>query len=422
MGSKFFDLQFLTRSDSSDFSCKDGEIESCEGLRIEAAGQRIDTDGKYSHTTAGTAEIPPIPQVEFALKRTILPGWHSYPDLYPAKTVAATKPTMDYWNKMASSILLRFQSEASIHNLFVNPFFAMAVWKMTDGSRLSATNPQLLIPNSKVPLVSTDGDVSDDELNLRVTGAVTQLWLKMQAPEILRDWVGKIAGLEILVSDPVQSYNSGRDFIPVKNVSTDSWCESLDAATGIISRERVCSENQPLAWVVPGLGVTHPENSSPDSATKFYPFAIVPPRDVDLAEQWTAAGDDGVGTTIAGSSLAGFKYESLLSTGSTDSTPKEAVLYGTGSEFELMTRPLKLTGAGRFKRGHRVYLRGNFDRRRITISVYGSRDMQNWYCVARRTGGAVVVLPPTYFRFFKIGATGMLRRGEELQGGSWDPL
>lgn len=108
MGSKFFDLQFLTRSDSSDFSCKDGEIESCQGLHIEAAGQRIDTDGNYNSNLGATVEIPPTPQVEFALKRTILPGWHSYPDLYPSKTVAATKPTMDYWNKMALSFSCDF--------------------------------------------------------------------------------------------------------------------------------------------------------------------------------------------------------------------------------------------------------------------------------------------------------------------------
>ena len=42
--------------------------------------------------------------------------------------------------------------------------------------------------------------------------------------------------------------------------------------------------------------------------------------------------------------------------------------------------------------------------------------MLKWWCISRREGGTMVVLPRSVFRFYKVGITGMLQQGETLEG------
>lgn len=163
MDSKFFDIPFMTRGPESDFICKDGEISLWEGATIK---------GKNGTLPQHYEELPPVPEIRFALARDILRGWHLNPDNFPMKTLAASDPSMDYWNQLVPRVLSQFLCDADNLHLFVAPFMAAAAWKTVDGNLLSPTAPSLLIPNSEVPLIAADGDIRAEELDFKVAAAV----------------------------------------------------------------------------------------------------------------------------------------------------------------------------------------------------------------------------------------------------------
>ena len=404
MGSKFFDIQFRSHSSDSDFACRDGEVNGDEvngdkgygdgGYRDEGYG--INGDKGY-----GGIGI----DIQFGLVRDTLRGWHANPDQFPMKTLVATEGSMEYWTRLGAQLLARFKNEAGLQGLFVAPFYVMAAWKMADGGYMSPTEPVLMMPNSVVPLVATDGDVTATELEFKIAAAVCSLYFRMAAPEALRDWVGKIESLEIFVSEPLIDYDTFSAFLPSRHVTTDNHCESLDPVSGVISRQRVCTETLQLAWSANQKG-----SWSVDKGRKFYAIASVPLSEVDLAEEWTGAG---IRDGIYGDKGSGMTFEEISGRRGS-SVP--IVIEGKDEETEVETRPLKLSGAGELKRISRVYLRGNYDPAAITMRVYGSRDMLTWWKIAERRGGSAVALPYASFRFFRVAVSGMLRRGETLEG------
>lgn len=424
MGSNFFDIPFRTRSTDSDFICKDGEIFRLSGASLKGGGENVDN---IDDSSGSPQAQPPVPDISFALVRDTLKGWHIHPDVYPSKSVAASEPSMDYWTRMGAQLLALFQSEATCQDLFVAPFLAVAAWKTPSGSLLSPSAPVLMVPNSTVPLVAAQGDISQPELDFKIAGAVCSLYLKMKAPEVLREWVGKISSLEILVSTPLHSYNTFKSFIPQHRVTTDARCICLDLETGMISSRRICTDTLPLAWkaIVEGpLSVGNaetspdPENFLPDfnllSGIKFTSFASIPLASVDLLENWTGT-SSGIGQGRAGI-LPEISYKDLVGSSVVKSASSKALIEGTGAEIDLETRPLKLSGAGELKRAVRMHLRGDFSPVSLTISVFASRDMLRWWCVSKRKGVTAVSLPRSSFRFFKIRIQGYLAPGATLQG------
>lgn len=379
----YLDIPFRKPSSASDFSCPDGEI-----------------NPHYLQLTTNNPQL--TPDIDFALVRTRLPGWNLNPDQYPMKTLVASEPSMEYWTSLGSQLLSQFKSEASNQNFFVAPFYAYAAWKTYDGIYLSPSDRILLTPNSTVPLLATDGNISAIELEFKIAAAVCELYFRMRAPEILRDWVGIIESLQIFVSDPIQNWNTFQAFIPYKHITTDNYCESLDLDSGEIAQRRVCSETLALAWRA-NLTQSGKNGTSKVSDIKFYPFASIPLGEVDIKSSW--------------SSLSSVK-ESQTVPNNTETVKdgQELIIQGRGREISISTRPLKLTSAARFKRLIRAYLRGNFKPSKITFSIYASHDMLSWRCISKRTGGEVLAFPQTSFRFFKAQVAGKLETGENLQG------
>ena len=144
MDKKFYDIPFLLPSDDSDFACKDGELGEAENVMIEAEGSKNCLYPEEIFKNAGA----PVPEIEFAMVRDILEGWHLTPDDFPKKTLLATEPSMEYWNKLTAQLLVEFNSEASFQNKFISPFFVMGAWKSVSGGYFSFSKPSLLIPNS----------------------------------------------------------------------------------------------------------------------------------------------------------------------------------------------------------------------------------------------------------------------------------
>lgn len=391
MGSKFFDIPFRSLSTESDFSCKDGEIIGY---------------GSY-------LSLPPRPEIDFALVRTHLPGWHNNPDVYPSKTLVASEPSMEYRSSLAASLLAQFQADASLQSLFISPFYILGAWKTYTGTYLCASDPVLMIPNSEAPLVATDDDLSSQDLTFKIAAAICRPYFKIKAPEVLRDWVGKIKSLEILVSAPLFSYDTFHAFLPLRNVSTDSYCGSLDIQTGVIADRRICTDTLKMAWkpLTKGIGDFISDTDTFPSSLKYFRLASIPLSEVDLASDWTNPSSLG---TVNLNYLFSLSYAEI--TGETQDKSHTIVIKGEDKGIDVMTRPLKLSGAGEFKHIRRVHLRGNFDPALLTLSVYGSRDMLKWLCISQRKGGALALLPHSSFRFYKIGIKGYLASNHTLEG------
>lgn len=425
MSSKYFDIPFLPRSHRSDFSCKDGEISSAKNLLING----VDAEAFISSSLIGSGSypseegginVPPEPEVDFAMVRTTLNGWHVSPDDFPSLTLSAKEPTMEYWNDLVRGLLTQFKTEVRSQHLFVAPFFVMAAWKTVAGTYLNSTKPLLMIPNSELPWIGTYDSTDASEVNFKIAAAVGSLYFKIKAPEVLREWVGIISSLEILVSSPLIEFSNDQPSLPVRRVSPTTFSRCLDLTTGKISDERITTVTFPQAWKgVSNYSGTFTGIESSEiteiSTMKFYPFASVPLGEVDRATVWGAAGLRGIGDFLYGYSRDGIKYSALLGIPETAS-PKDIIITGEGKSFSLTTRPLKLTKGGEFKMCRFIYLRGHYTSSNITLEVEGSRDMQKWWKIAKSTGNTVAVLPHTYFRFFRVSVTGVLGMDETLEG------
>lgn len=421
MDSKFFDIPFRTPSSLSDFSCKDGELALAENVTLISGGAEVSTDFSFL-TGEENSVLPPAPEIDFALVRDCLTGWHAITDNYPSQTLVATTPSMEYWTPLAAQLLSQFQSEAKEQNLFVAPFYVMAAWRTFSGRYISPSNPVILIPNSKVPLVATDSVVNSQELEFRIAGAICSLYFKMKAPEVLRDWVGVIQNMEIFVSEPLQTYESFKAFLASRNVTTDSWCESLDLPSGEVARRRICTETLGMAWKANNSGIFFEDGELQElinpSGVKFYPFARVALRDVDLAGDWLPAKSGGGMVSVVNGLYKGLDFSTIGVSLADSYSSKEAQIVGKGENIHIVTRPIKLTTGGESKRVVNIYLRGSYNPSPLTFSVYSSYDMLDWWCVARRKGNTVLGFPLTPFRFYRIEIEGVLGIGETLEGGS----
>lgn len=396
MDSKFFDIPFRSLSTDSDFLCKDGEaVISGEG-----------------------ASTAPVPGAVFAIVRDTLPGWHQSPDVYPSKTVPASEPGMEYWNYMAARLLEEFDAEAKLRNLFVAPFFVMAAWKTLSGEFLSPTEPVLMVPNSEPPLVATDGDATEKELILKIAGAVCSLYFKTDAPEALRDFIGEIETLQILVSTPLHTYERSEALLPGRHVSTDSRCISLDLATGVVDERRICTEILNMAWKMPakGAGAGFEEAGNAYRSLKFYPYAEIPLEHIDRMNAFTSLKSGGNGIRIVNGAYPGIPYEKIAGINEGEIKSQPAIIEGRGKRIRILTRAIKLTKGAEYKRLRKARLYGNFNPQGITFSVEGSRDMKTWWKIAETKDSDVLGFPPAGFRFFRVEIEGVLPKGNDLQG------
>ena len=407
MGKKYIDVPLRSKSEETDFFCKDGEIESVSGVRFKMCDSGESEEPEVSYREGSGNDTAPVPDVDFALVRDVLPGWHVNYDQFPVKTIIASEPSMEYWNSMGAQLLSQFVTEASSQDLYVSPFYVMGAWKGVDGRYICHSDPVMLIPNSKIPLVATDGDTGSTELEMKIAGAVCSLYFRMRAPEVLRDWVGRIASLEILVSEPLYKYDTYHAFIPSKHVNSDNHCVSLDPTTGEIAGRLVCSETLKLAWkwnVEYRIHNTELRMNQIPNGMKFYPVGSVTLGDVDLKGEWEK--------------VSGKEYTSgsmVYGAGETGRSDSNLMVVGKGEGISLLTRPIKLGSAGELKHLRRVRLRGNYDSNKLEFRIEGSHDMLEWWCIARRKG-SVVALGCHGFRFYRIRITGKLEEGENLQG------
>ena len=411
MAATHFNIPFRPHTSSSDFSCKDGEINFASGLS-DANGVELSS---VPDSEADISNSLPSPDISFALVRSGLPGWNIHPDIYPSKTLAGSETIIEYWNKQAAGLLGQFQDDASCQGRFVAPFSVFALWQSRDGNYLSPSAPMLMIPNSNFPMVATEGDVAASELELKIAAAICRLTFRISIPESMRDFAEKILSVKIYVSEPIYKYKSYDRLIPLRRVGSDTFTRCLDPVSGIISDSRVCTETFPLAWKsVAKENILHLSDESL-ARLKYFPFASLPLQSADRFESWTDLLEAPEIEIISALQSEGRTISQLVSNQVPDKRAAELLLMGNNEDFRLLTRPLKLNSAGRFKQMKGVALRGNFNPESVTLALYGSRDMHHWYCIGKRRGGLTLCSSPR-LNFFRVEVSGHLGSSETLEG------
>ena len=274
MDGKIYDIPFLSRSGDSDFCCKDGELEYCVGALITDNFVNEDNSTRLQYTKDFKPEIPPVPKVKFALSASALNGWNLHPDIFPAKNCVCSDPSPENWGKIASSLITELYNDAIAQKLFLSPFLILAVWRLEDDSLVSPSSPVLLIPNSGLPIVSADTTPDSTEMELRISAIAGKLNWQISLAETLRDWIGKIKSLEIMVSKPLLPINSKPSMIYRRNVTYAAFSLFLDAGSQVSAEKPMSEESYSHAWI-PSFSAGN-KGVSPEMLDEFYSIASIP--------------------------------------------------------------------------------------------------------------------------------------------------
>jgi len=92
------------------------------------------------------------------------------------------------------------------------------------------------------------------------------------------------------------------------------------------------------------------------------------------------------------------------------------------SDAFILTRPIKLDEPDALKTVRTVVARGNFSANKsagdrpypLSLILYASRDMEQWYVIASSKGPRLVSRHGTPYRYFRVGIISHLRDGESL--------
>lgn len=296
MKEKYFDLPFKSRSMESDFNCKDGELDSFEGLSPVFGSESDDAPEENPGSDADAMlpgytldyrpSIPDPPEISFSLVESVLKGWQVSVDSYPAMTVATDDTTIEGMGKMAARLLSRFKADARDRNLFTSPFLAIAVWKLESGAFVSPSLPVMLIPNSSRPAVAATAGLENTESEFRITAASGKLFSRISLPESLREWTGKIESLEIMVSRQMRLYDEDNGMVFGKRVTCDSFSLMMDPSTGISTEKAVCMETLSQGWK-PAEAPWSVKESTPAGLHTFFTVASIPLEELRPSESFT---------------------------------------------------------------------------------------------------------------------------------------
>lgn len=256
------ELPFRLPSMRSDYACPDGEVASTSNLRVKHPDLLCcvirPEDEFFRHTpstlsplssTLDTSLHPslPSPQVEFALRRTILPGWHIHPDQFPSEIIPQGEPTEKGWGVRAMQTLARFENRMLKENLFFEPFFAIAALRLKDGSRIHPSPPMLMIPDSTPPALEGSTDFTSETMKISVVAAVCSLQMRVRIPEEIAA-CAEITHLDILISPSIPLYDRKGDATAFHRFSHNAFTHSI-ASDGTAGERLVCEETIVQGWM-----------------------------------------------------------------------------------------------------------------------------------------------------------------------------
>ena len=296
MGAKsFYAVGLRPRTSAGDYDCRDGEIESMEGLTFGVPLPTSDNDGAPSESVASSGKnpvygafsqnLPNPPVVEFSLERTTVAPWHSNPAMFPQSDITVKTPSLDSWGDAALSMLEDIRSDATRQNLFIEPFFVIAAIRLNDGNHICPTYPVLMVPNSEAPLVTAPStDLTAQTMRLKAVMAVCRLRWRLSSFD--EGWRDKATHLDIMVSDPIPLYDRKGKQTGYHRATTANFTHSM-SSDGKECEQRVSTDTFDQAWL--------PEETDPavirksvTSSTVFHTVSEIPLREIIPSDTFNA--------------------------------------------------------------------------------------------------------------------------------------
>lgn len=252
---KTISIPFRASSFRSDYACLDGEVATTENLQMinplegssvihPGDSSIIPPDG--SSTQPFKLKLPPAPEVEFALKRSVLQGWHIHPATFPSQIVEKGEASESGWGKKAMQLLSRFEKDMEKQNLFFEPFLVLSALRMKDGSRVMPSPPVLMIPNSGAPIVSGTDNFAVETMKMDIVAAVCDLQWRVRVTEELKNRED-VSGIDILVSETVPLYSGKGDALGQHREECGNFTHSI-GSDGVSEERRVSSERIVQSW------------------------------------------------------------------------------------------------------------------------------------------------------------------------------
>lgn len=268
----------------SDYACPDGEVAASDNLLT--AGQADGSSGTDSDGSAPSPfrlETPPAPDVEFALKRSVLQGWHIHPETFPSQIIGRGEASESGWGKMAVQLLARFEKDVRNGNLFFEPFFVLAALRLKDGSRVMPSSPVLMIPNSGAPIVSGTDNFEVETMKMDVVAAVCGLQWRVRVTEELKKQED-VCALEIFVSEGIAMYSRKGDALGLHREECLNFTHSV-GTDGTSEEHRVATERIVQGWRPEAYSGAEIMRAILDTVD-FYPVSEIPLDRLESKEEF----------------------------------------------------------------------------------------------------------------------------------------
>lgn len=426
---KTYSIPLKSRSAKSDYSCPDGEIAGALNLTFVNGSL---TDGSLTGSNpvidGVESELLP-PAVEFALRQGVVPGWHIHPDMLPSQIMDAPSvgkgetPTESDWGARALQAVAAFEEDAMRHNLFTQPFLVMAAWRLTDGSHAAPTKPVMMIPNSGAPVVEGSSDFSVPTMKMNVIEAACSLQWKLKidgeaispkSPILNANPKSPIAGIDIFVSEPISLYDPKEQAKGYHRFECTNFTRSI-GADGSDGDRMIYGNTIVQGWKAPALEAGYVAYKF-NRVKTFSKIAAI-----DVADMGSTEGFQEVvmadGCLKVLWTMEAYAPEFTINSedetqGITDDSWKDFIPsdwnvdsddFTTDGEWSVfVTRPLKLDEPEGRKQVTGVTLRGVYDRREVSMALYGSENLMDWRLLVRADCGVITGLWSTKSRFFRL--------------------
>ena len=438
---KTYSIPLRERSAKSDYACPDGEIAGAMNLTF--VNGSLAGSGHVSDTS--DSELPP-PAVEFALRQGVVPGWHIHPDMLPSQIMDAPSvgkdatPTESDWGARALQAVTAFEEDAGRNNLFTQPFFALAAWRLADGSHVCPTAPALMIPNSGAPVMEGSADFTVPTMKMNVVEAACRLQWRVSVPEMSDRLKEQIAGIDVFISEPVTLYDakggatghhrfectnftrsigadgSGGDRQIYTETIVQGWkTEALESGYISYKFNRIKTFSLVAEMSLEDISSGDEADSSPDSDFEDVPMEAGCLRALWAMETYTLPGatdtDETNSETVSDDSWKRFIPEEWSV--NPDSSPDDNGSFADNGWGVFVTRPLKLDDPEGRKQLLSVALRGNFDRKQVSMALYSSDNLTDWHRILLADRAAVTGLWATRSRFFRLAVKARLLKSIE---------
>ncbi len=182
------------------------------------------SEGRYLHLSRST----PRPEVSFRLADVTLPGYNVAGSPYPVFRFAASipeadRPAVEDWfssdgihtvreaglpalqaiTDSLKASLGRLYAAATGANLFHAPFYVVCAWRLTDGTLLPASSPELVAPVSEAPTLRVDSASMTDgvlESQVAVMSSLGRLEMRLTSDGLDEGWRALVSSLDVFVS------------------------------------------------------------------------------------------------------------------------------------------------------------------------------------------------------------------------------